>query len=178
MMIDYSAYDEEFKPEDPFFGDSADILDDGDYEFTIREAVLTEAKNKGIVKFKLEIMTEGKHQASVINHSVWISDADSAKRFGAILKGFGFDCDEWKPANGRTFSTEMPKSIRWLVGMRVKAKKSTSKVAPKYAKDTEKTYHNLNFRGRSGVDDGLPRTIGPEQLNAPDPNAEEDPFKV
>lgn len=174
--MDFSDWDDDFKPEDPFAGASAEDLTDGDYEFLIREAKIKEAKGKSLVEMKMEVLTPGQHEGSVISNPVWLTSIDNAKRFGATLKSFGFDVDNWTPANGRPFSKEFPKAIRWLIGMRVKAKKVTNTVPPKFAKDVEKTYHNINFRGRSDVEDSVPRKIGAEQLSQPDPNAEEDPF--
>jgi hypothetical protein len=72
----------------------------------------------------------------------------------------------------------MPKALRWLIGMRVLAKKSTSVVAPKFKEDVTHTYHNLYFRGRSNTTDGLPRQIGAEELaqTAPADKNGDDPF--
>lgn len=175
-MADFSEWDEEFKPEDPFSGAKAEDLTDGDYEFKILAQKLKEIKNNKCLELKMEVVTPGQHQGTVINELVWLTSIDNAKRFGATLKSFGFDVANWTPANGRPFSKELPKSLRWLVGMQVKAKKVTNTVAPRFKNDAEHIYHNINFKGRSSVDDGLPRSIGPEQLNEPDPNEEDDPF--
>lgn len=174
--MDFSEFDDDFKPEDPFGGARAEELTDGDYEFKIQEVKLKEAKGKKILELKLEVMTPGKHQGSVIHESVWLDTLEKFKRFGAVLKRFGFDVDDWTPANKRPAGREFPKAVRWLVGMRVMANKKTSVVAPKFVKDVEHVYHNINFRGRSKEEDGLPRKIGEKELNEPDPNAEPDPF--
>ena len=178
-MVDFSEFDNDFKPEDAFSGGKAEDLTDGDYELLIKDAKQKEAKGKGMVELKLEVLTPGKHEGAAITDAIWLTSQDAVKRFGAILKRFGFDSDDWKPANERPFSKEFPKALRWLVGMKVKAKKTTTTQQPKFKNDVVKTYHNLNYGKRCEGEDAQPRAIGAEELNQPDPNAaaaEADPF--
>lgn len=176
-MFDFDQFNDEFEPVDPFSGNKVDDLEDGDYEFQIKAAKFKEAKGNAIFEWKLEVLTPGKHHGQEINfpHFMKNKDVDSAKRYGAVLKKLGFDTELWKAQFGRTFGEEIHKSTRWLVGMKFKARKSTSKVAPKFANDTEKIYHNLTIKSRC-EGDGVPMKIGPEQLNQADPQAEDDPF--
>jgi hypothetical protein len=175
-MSDLSDFDNDFVPEDTF-GNRAEGLTDGEYEVLIWGAKMKEAKGKPFVEVKFEVLSPGKHQGAMIVEPIWLTSIDNAKRFGAVLKKLGFDSDAWTKANGRPFSKEMPKAIRWLVGMRVQVRKTTSVVAPRFKEDVPHTYHNLNLKGRSDADDGLPRQIGPEELSRPAPGDKDgDPF--
>lgn len=177
MSFDFDQFNDDFEPVDPFSGNSIEDLTDGEYEFVIKAAKFKEAKGNAIFEWKLEVLTPGKHQGQEINwaHFLKNRDADSAKRYGAVLQKMGFDTELWKPQFGRVFGEEIHKSTRWLVGMKFKAKKTTTEKDPIPPKTQKVVYHNLNIKARS-EGDGVPRKIGPEQLNQPDPQAEEDPF--
>lgn len=136
-------------------------LVDGEYEFEVGKAQkkIIEAKNMLIIEMEMEVLTPGKHQGQKIQHSIFITDLDSLKRATNDLMKLGFDCGLWTPANGRPVSKEILKVHKALKGMRFKAKKAT--------KDNK--YHNLYIKSRM-LPDGKPEVIGPEQLDAFDPD--------
>lgn len=149
-------------------GGKLDDLPDGEYEFTIDAAKIKPKTNMLILEMDLLVTSEGKHKGQKIQHSLFIKDKDSAARVGKDLKTLGLDCEEWTKANDRPFSGEIMKVPKVLRGLGFRAKKVANRPEGK-----DKTYHNLYINKRVPTD-GKPERIGPEQLNAPDP--EGDPF--
>lgn len=157
---------------DENFGQMTGKLDgitDGDYDFEINEAAHKIKTEKGmlILEINMEILTPGKHQGAKVQHAMFITDRDSANRVGKDLTTLGFDCEEWTKANSRPFSQEILKVAKVLKGLRFKGKKATNK-------SDGKVYHNLYVNKRL-ENDGKPARLGPEQLDAADPD---DPFPV
>lgn len=157
--------DEEFK-----LGGKPEDLTDGEYDFTIRDAKVKNlaAKSKLIIELKLDVLTAGKHQGHEIQHTLYISDKDSAVRVGRDLKTLGFDCDNWTRANDRPFSQEIMKIGKVLRGLMFKGKKQTNKGTD------GRTFHNLYIQKRL-ASDGKPTVLGPAELDAADPE-NDDPF--
>jgi hypothetical protein len=162
------SIDDEYDPRD--LGDlKIEDLTDGDYDMQIMAASAKplEAKAMLVLELKLEVLTPGKHAGQRYQFSWFIKDKDSAVRVSKDLKRLGFDTDLWTRANDRPFSVEIQKVPRVLRGLRFAAKKKTN------TGNDGKTYHNLNINRRS-LPDGKPEFLGPEQLDAPDLDA--DPF--
>lgn len=157
--------DDNFKPGE--MAGKMESLTDGEYDFEVNEAKFKVKAEKGmaIIEMELEVLTAGKHQGTKVQHSLFLTDKDSANRIGKDLKTLGFDCDDWTKANSRPFSKEIQKVHKVLKGLRFKGKKQKND-------NNGKTYHNLYINKRL-EGDGKPQRLGPEQLDAADPD---DPF--
>lgn len=146
---------------------SVENLSDGEYDFQIESGAFKVIKDFAILELTVQVISGGKHAGDHFQHSLFVSDKESASRVGKDLKTLGFDCDDWTKAGGRPFSKELPKVTRCIKGVRFKGVKKTNKNEEK-----KKTYHNLYINKRLDTD-GLPSKFGPEQLNITDPD---DPF--
>lgn len=149
-------------------GGKVENLTDGEYEFEVRKCEFKNIakKSMAIVSMDIEVISAGKHMGQVVQHGLYIKDADGAARVGKELAILGFDCSEWTRANGRPFSGEIKKVPKVLKGLRFKAKKTTNS-------SDDKEFYNLYINKR--LPDGKPARLGKDQLDAVDPLGD-DPF--
>jgi hypothetical protein len=159
MAVDLEQFDDDFNPKND---GGAEILADGDYDMEVAECGTKKTSNFFIIEAKFTVIEGPTPPGTTIKHAWFISDRDSANRFGKDMITLGLDADEWTTANERPFSKEVEKAVLLLPGLRFRAKKKANE--SKDGKGQSKTYHNLYLNKRLETD-GRPARFGAEDLN-------------
>lgn len=162
-------FDELFNP-DTSRRASIETLPDGDYDFQIVESRfdLTPKEKDLILRVGLKVLG-GLQAGSVVERAYWLTTEQPINILGTDLCMLGFDADQWKPANGRSFKKELKATVEdgRLVGLRFRGQKKT-KV------DGAKTYHNLYINARLTNGVPPPASVGPPTSDAPTVSADDD----
>lgn len=96
----------------------AETLPDGDHEFLIQSAALTNAKGKDLVRFRLRCA------AGEVEYAHFLSTQTGANILGQILVTLGVPANRWKE-QGLKFSQQLPGALTQLAGVRCQGKKET-----------------------------------------------------
>lgn len=133
---DLASFDNNFTPQ-AMYRPGLDVLSDGDYDFTITDAVLDRAKN-GQRILKLGLRT---HLGGTVERTYWLTTQETMNRLGADLLLLGFPANTWG-AGKKSLGTELPACVEKLPGIKFRGVKRA-----KPGSDG-KTYHELYISGR------------------------------
>ena len=155
-----SQFDQTFTPQSGI-RPGIDSLPDGDYDCEIITADIgrTEKTNELILRLGLRT-----NVGAVVEYAYFFRTQQSVDILGGDLVTLGFDADQWKPP-ARPFSTELPRVVPMLVGLRFRARKKTAQ----NQKDPSKPFHNLYVNQRlntSAAPSGYVPTSAPTQASA------------
>ena len=162
-MSSFTAFDDDFENSKPQ-GNGGTVkkedLPDGEYECDIAEVNEKTVRGAPLVVVTLQIVDGQSHAGSTFTHEYWFRKADGSvnditmNQLQKDLTSMGLEADQWK-SQGRRFSTEMPKCILVMKGMRLAVKKKTNPSGGK-------VYHNVYLNKR--LLDGKPNPISATEL--------------
>ena len=160
-MVDLEQFDDDAMPKGR--ADASD-LPDGDYEFEIEKAIVKTSKEKKKVILSMDLLVvKGHKEGSSVEKPYFLSSQDAVNICLDEFVRLGFDCENWKKANGRPMSQELEKATYWLTDV-AKAAKAEGKPAIRFRASKKKNgeYHNINIKER--LADGHPAKIGEAEL--------------
>lgn len=140
---------DDFADLDSFAGDyrpqhvlaaGVDTLRDGDYDCVIDSAEVSRINQDRVVRINLQLSTGGR-----IEWLHWLNKQSGVNGLCADLAVLGFDADRWGPAHNRPLSTEIPKAVTALKGIRFRGRKASRPGTGQYA---GKTFHDFRVSCR------------------------------
>jgi len=131
-------YEEQIETVPAGGGSNSDLknLPNGKYDFGITKAEFKTVAKTGseVVDLKLEVLTDGPQSGKKYQYAYWLTNKDDGGlnevSIGILkkdLKTLGFDVDDWKKANGRSFVVELKKALKIMgAGMAFSGTKGTN----------------------------------------------------
>ena len=149
--VDLSDFDKDFDPKKMGNRQGAEVVPDGDHDFTILGAVIRITPKTGDRILSLDMRCDG--NGATFEYPMFLKSQQNADFVGGEMGTLGFDTKEWSPAKGRPFSKELPKILPLLRGRRFRGTKKTT--PPTTANG--KAYPNIYVNAR--LDDATPEDL-------------------
>ena len=102
----------------------AEELSEGTYEGFVEKAGIKniETKNGPATIFEIGLNITG----GIYSITYWLTSEPNLRRCLTNLKRIGFECDQWGPAHGRPYTTELEGAAQGMVGSVLSFKRGTS----------------------------------------------------
>src|SRR5689334_17913246 len=139
MALPLKKYAGGFKPSS---GNDLEKLPTGDYEFECGSAEKKDLDNDEgcIISLPLTVLG-GPLDGTRVTQKWWLNSQDKVNMFGADLKKFGFDTENWTEENERPLEVEGERALKCMPGLKIKCSKVEKK-------GQGEVFHNLRFHGR------------------------------
>lgn len=113
----------------------AEELSEGSYAGNVIKAGIKNIETKNgpatIFEISLQIIAQVPSKESIAKDGIysityWLTSEPNLRRCLTNLKRIGFECDQWGPAHGRPYTTELEGAAQGMVGSVLSFKRGTS----------------------------------------------------